>query len=82
MYFESNDCFIAFLKIIFILFLKGIIKALVGLTSSLRVAQFGLGLFQDPQQSHYFEKELENRQIIFDDNGKPIHPDRYDINVS
>ncbi|XP_068895292.1 uncharacterized protein [Tenebrio molitor] len=63
--------------LVFFLIFLGMIKGLIGLCCCARVGSYGLYLLIDLPRplSHYQEKQLERRPVIYDIGGWPIHPD-------
>lgn len=59
------------------MYVSGIIKALLGMFVSQKVAYAGMSVFYDIPLENYYEPELCNEPVLYDDSGLPIHPQTY-----
>ncbi|XP_045450496.1 uncharacterized protein LOC123659291 [Melitaea cinxia] len=76
------NLFVTIIGVILALLLLGLLKAILGLVLSC-VGSWGLQLMmQTPRKlDHYYESSLRSRQVVYDREGWPIHPDTKQRNV-
>ncbi|GIY24354.1 hypothetical protein CEXT_384551 [Caerostris extrusa] len=72
--------FLALLALGLLMLLSGLIKATFGVFGYKNISYFGLEsrIFDKKQIKQYFEADLKEMEVVYDEEGHPIHPETND----